>query len=476
MNSFKNKSPRRIESVLDINTGQEILASDFFTLSIPEVFKIRYETEILLSNRTPRYVCYFCRQPIKIRGQKDSKRIFHFAHLKDSDECPIKTDSKFTKEEICCIKYNGAKESEKHLKLKDFIATRLSENMENYNGIEEVAIEAVIKSIAIPKTWKKPDISTTYKDSKLVFELQLSTTFLSEIASRQEFYKNSETFILWVFNKFETNDDERKFTCSDVFYSNNFNGFELDEIAIEKSLQEHDLILKCYYQKHFMNGSELQFDWKSEYVRLSDLTFDQRQFKIYFYDVIGEKERLEIEQKVLKDSHLLQIIKSGSEKLMFEYFLANKEDPANAVVYIKDMYKKLVEPISGFSRDTVEYRIVLTILLYKLYQKKLVRELEEDKNLLKTIVDILCLKLEKMIGYNYKKQIEIAHQLLQSRPEHLELYLSAIKQYFPNLIEEQDRSNRFRNKVNKLRNAKTPQSYNSKIIQIIFPELDLQLQ
>ena len=82
-NNLKNK--RTVESVLDLKTGKEIFASDFFQKSIDEVFKLRYEFETEIRENRTRYVCYFCRQTIKIRGQADSKKILHFAHLKDID-------------------------------------------------------------------------------------------------------------------------------------------------------------------------------------------------------------------------------------------------------------------------------------------------------------------------------------------------------------------------------------------------------
>jgi hypothetical protein len=61
--------------------------------------------------RDPLFVCYYCNQKVRIRGgiSKTAQRkadIFHFAHLRDSEECHIKTKNKFTKEEVNRIKYN----------------------------------------------------------------------------------------------------------------------------------------------------------------------------------------------------------------------------------------------------------------------------------------------------------------------------------------------------------------------------------
>ncbi len=95
---------RTIESVLDLRTGKEIQASDFFSKPIDEIFKLRYEFESGIREKKPRVVCFFCKQSIKIRGRVDSKRILHFAHLKDSDDCPQKTDNKSHPSKINCKK------------------------------------------------------------------------------------------------------------------------------------------------------------------------------------------------------------------------------------------------------------------------------------------------------------------------------------------------------------------------------------
>ena len=105
MNKSESPIKRTIESVLDTKTGKEVIASDFFKKQIDEIFILRYDFEKSIRENKPRYVCYFCRQAIKIRGKKDSKKILHFAHLRDSDDCSIKTNSKYSKDELLKIKF-----------------------------------------------------------------------------------------------------------------------------------------------------------------------------------------------------------------------------------------------------------------------------------------------------------------------------------------------------------------------------------
>ena len=53
---------------------------------------------------------------------------FYFKHLHASDDCPIKTDSTYTKDEVRCMKYNGAKESAAHIELKNYLSEQLKKD------------------------------------------------------------------------------------------------------------------------------------------------------------------------------------------------------------------------------------------------------------------------------------------------------------------------------------------------------------
>jgi hypothetical protein len=461
---------RTIESVLDLITGREIFASNFFNTSIDEIFKIRYDFETDIREKQPRYVCYFCRQPIKIRGKRESKRILHFAHLRDSDECPFKTNSKYTKEELLRIKYNGAKESKLHQELKSFIADSLTSNQELSKGIEFVEKELINRHLAIPKVWKRPDVSSKYFSKTVVFELQLSTTFLSVINSRQEFYRENKTFIIWVFNVFETNEERRKFTQSDIFYNNNRNGFELDELSKEKSFQEHDLIVKCNYQKPFIKNNEINYEWFFEYVKLSDLTFNSENYKVYYFDVDGARKKLKREIEVTRSRLILTILKEEESKIT-ELFIKGYQYSEDEKKHIVELFNKHVRPKEIIETNTFEFRIIWANICLKLNSSKLIKELKDDFSLRKTITDILSLKLNKIIGYAFKKQIQISHRLIDTRPWHLNLYLNAIKVYQPQLIKEEDISNKFIEKIDRVKQTEQEQKYNANIIEKLFPEL-----
>lgn len=308
---------RTIEEVLDLKTGENVQSSTFFQQSEDLIFAARRKQEIAIQNEheTDKLVCYYCKQVIKIKGKPEGerKKVLYFAHLQDKDDCAIKTNGKLTRDEVQRIKYNGAKESDLHIKLKNQIAFLLEENQKTIKEVSDVKIEAVYKDLAISKEWKKPDIQCQYIDKKLVFELQLSTTFLSVVVQREEFYKAHKTFILWVFRQFDLEEDLQKFTQKDILYANNRNAFVITDPAIEKSNEMNNLILLCHYQVPKIENDKIVFNWENKLVSLSDLTFDSDNYKIYYFDSDKEYKKLE---KQLSDK--LELEKIEKRKLEAE--------------------------------------------------------------------------------------------------------------------------------------------------------------
>jgi hypothetical protein len=313
-----SRERRTLAEVLDLETGEVILANDFFELPEDKIFSKRKELEIAIQGKSePKFVCIYCKEHIKICGRPLSvaKKIKYFSHLREGEDCLLRSQNGLTREEIQRIKYNGAKESELHIKLKGLIATNLTLNQEAGKGITKVEVEKVYRSKSLGKAWRKPDVSAKYNDTDIVFELQLSTTFLSVIVSRESYYSENQTYILWVFHRFDTNLDLQRFTDKDIFYSNNRNAFVINDEAQKRSVEENDLVLLCYYQEPVLNGRHIRWEWQSKYIILNDLTFNATGYKVFFFDsdgaynklrekvaemeAIEAKEREEVEQKRL---------------------------------------------------------------------------------------------------------------------------------------------------------------------------------
>lgn len=293
---------RTITEVLNRESGEYIEAEKFFKKPLDEIHAYRSELQKAIEGiRDELFVCYYCKQKIRIRGgigspEKRKVEIFHFAHLKDSDECHIKTKNRLSKEECDCIKYNGEKESKRHIELKTKIAECLRRNELSKKEVTAIQVEEVIKD-RVAKEWKKPDINAYFLDKRIAIELQLSTTWLDVITRRQHFYKEQGIFMFWVFCQFDLNDESRKLAFNDVIYTNNQNAYVFDEETYEKSKAEGDLVLKCYYKTYQSLGATPIERWESAFIKLSDLNFDKNSFKIYFHDSENEKKKVEEEIK-----------------------------------------------------------------------------------------------------------------------------------------------------------------------------------
>ena len=95
-----DQTKRTIDTVVDVETGKEIFADDFFSQSESAIFKMRTELQKAIYLRHPKYVCKYCGQMVKISGRKREKgAATFFSHLRDSDDCEYKTTTGRTKRE-----------------------------------------------------------------------------------------------------------------------------------------------------------------------------------------------------------------------------------------------------------------------------------------------------------------------------------------------------------------------------------------
>lgn len=318
----ETENTRTIETVLNLDTGQIIYANTFLELGDHIVFPYREKCQDAYNKkREPFLVCDTCGQMVQISGGKGANgKITYFKHLKDSNDCPIKTDTKLSREDILRGKFNGQQEGALHIETKNLIYDFLCLNKNTKGEISFAKLEMVNKSERNYLEWKKPDITSIFKEKKLVFEIQLATTFLDVICERQHFYIGNKTFIIWVFKNFEIEADKQRFTQKDIFYSNNRNAFILDQEAINLSYINDDLFLLCQYQKPTATEENIEYVWESKYISLSELTFDSNSYKVYYFDVDkAENEiKLEIDKKILERKDAERLLKEEREKIRIQ--------------------------------------------------------------------------------------------------------------------------------------------------------------
>ena len=270
-----------IPEVYDVKEEKTINSRDFFSQNENELILWRrnLQEEYLMGHA--RFICPECKQPVKISGHKLARgRVCYFAHFKDSDDCQYKTGTHRTKEEIERLKYSLVQESDRHKRLKAAIASALKGERSISMGVENVECEKRIKSDIPYLNWRRPDIYAEYKGRKYVFELQLSTTFVSVVVDRDIFYRLNDYNIIWVFN-FEDNAEYvnlHNLMCKDIYYANKRNVFIFDADTEERSKEKGELVLKCRWLDE--NGI-----WSSDqYVTLDMLQYDEENCKPFIVD------------------------------------------------------------------------------------------------------------------------------------------------------------------------------------------------
>jgi predicted RNA-binding protein with RPS1 domain/competence CoiA-like predicted nuclease len=348
--SYETK--RTIDEVLDKETGEIIKSEDFFKKPESEIIQYRRRlAEAILGYVNPKFVCSYCGQLVKLSGRQTRRgQVDFFANLYDSDDCEIKTNGEFSKEEIEVKKYGNIRESQRHLDLKNEIANALEGGNSKEIGIKNVEIEKRITSDVPYLYWRQPDIFAEFGDKNIVFELQLSTIFLSAIVDRDIFYRLHNTYIIWVFN-FSKNEEYvnlDNLMCKDIYYANKRNVFIFDDKARELSKEEGQLVLLCIWFEPFIengifdSGKSVK---KQEYIRLSDLKFDDDKYKPYYVDAdnmfFKYQPELEVNRINLEELNINRIRRK-------EHLLKKKEDRINE---LKEQIKNETTKLQLFSKN-----------------------------------------------------------------------------------------------------------------------------
>lgn len=315
-----------IPEVYDIKEEKIINSIDFFSQNENELILWRrnLQEEYLMGHA--RFICPECKQPVKISGHKLFKgRVCYFAHFKDSDDCPYKTGTNRTKEEIERLKYSLVQESERHKRLKSVIASVLQGEKSRLMGVDNVECEKRINSDIPYLKWRRPDVYAEYNGRKYVFELQLSTTFVSVIVDRDIFYRLNDYNIIWIFN-FEDNEEYinlYNLMCKDIYYANKRNVFIFDADAEEKSKEKGELVLKCRWLDE--NGV-----WSPDkYVSLDMFQYDEEYHKPFILD--ADKAYLEkypeyIERRKQLENSREYLLKALMERQKHEEELERERD------------------------------------------------------------------------------------------------------------------------------------------------------
>lgn len=320
---MKNKRPLRVLEVMDIETGLRFPASHFLTGDEGEDFKLRRALSDHYDMRIKKLVCPLCLRNLKLRGGDGvDKKQLHFFHIHDDSvaPCPLDTGRHIDYETMRGIIYDGVKESQRHKDLKEFIGAILKKDKEFSNVIVDKLFARRNKNER-----RKPDVQGMFRDNTIIYEVQLSSDFLTVISARESYYKSKQAYLIWIFDKFSLDKSVQKFVEKDIFYSNNRNAFILDEEAIHESHRFGKLHLLAIFERPFIENGKIAFKMEKARITISDLTFND-DFTVHYNDFNSQLEKCQNKIKNQDDDapNIIDMLKSKSSDAEISAYIHKK--------------------------------------------------------------------------------------------------------------------------------------------------------
>lgn len=346
-----------------------------------------------ISEDSPRLRCGLCEGPVHVSMRQTEAGNRWFAHHGEVTNCPYRTARRMSAEEQFAWQYQGQQEGADHRYLKHFIADWLDREP----GCSSVWRDKIRPSDLKQGEWKRPDVRAVVGEREIVFEIQLSYTFLSEVLRRDAFYREEGVHVLWIFREFQPHRE----VVRDEFFHNRRNVFVLDADAERETIRRGRLTLRCYYQTPTLTGDSLSERWGSRYVHLNDLTFPMPEYRPYYRDFDEARLRL------LRLSLIRSLMRWGRARK------ARRDDADDA-----------------FAQVVAAWRVLESVAAMEWPEF-----FSETYFLCEQLPRLLSIKYGRSIGYRYETVWEVLNVALSmstksARPFNI-LYLMAMKQYQP---------------------------------------------
>lgn len=159
--------------------------------------------------------------------------------------------------------------------------------------VERVDVEQTKFSALASGEWRRPNVRYIYKGVPIVFELQLSYTFLSTVIERDGFYQREREYIIWVFPNF----DRSRATVTDEAFFNRRNVFVLDAEAQHATFERGVLTFSSYDQEPRLVGHMIDDAWVNTLVGLRETQFPRYTYRPFFFDYPEARKHLEAERE-----------------------------------------------------------------------------------------------------------------------------------------------------------------------------------
>lgn len=299
---------------------------------------------------------------------------------------------------------------------------------------------------ALTGAWRKPDVRAERNGLRVVFEVQLATTFINEIAGRRDFYLEEGGLLIWVLARFDQH--APKLTQDDVFYNNNLNAFIVNSDTKDASVSAKELTLHCIWAEP---RTKNEFEFKKDLIPFSRLTLDVEQQRAFFFDYDTRAKQLTIETE--------QVVAAQAEQIKLELrdkFEAFWIPYANSKEYAKRDWEKLRQELSKAGCHVPNAPGDLPKIL---------------------INAIYSAKTGTVVGWGFSRFIEVAHRIEPAHRKYFYYFRGALYHFNrAKQIKEEDKTLKWQAKVTEYKaqlrisgNGFEPEVWHRPLIGFLFP-------
>lgn len=375
----------QVTEVQEMESGHHLPVAAILGTDYERLIQLRMNVRSHVRREDPLYRCSLCNVAVYICRAKESFKFF-FRHQHEDGSCPARTRGALSQDEINARKYNGAKESKLHRRMKDWVCQCL-------------AADARFRDIAQEPTWKgpltgerrRPDVRAVLDGLPIAFEIQLSTTHLDVIAARRDFYMQEGGLLVWLFAEFDT--EHRRMTDDDVFYNNNLNAFVVTTKTVEASVATGEFRLECIWAVPTRDGGHSGLHRRV--IPFHTLTLNPAAQHAYYFDYAAAKRQ--VEDNVEADK---QTLRNDFEAWMGVAGYQGKQSS---------------EGWSEFRRRFARFGVQL-----HQYNNHIDREL---------LTDLYSAKHNRPWGQQQRHLVEVAHRVANTEKNHLVWFMHAVRHY-----------------------------------------------
>lgn len=373
-----------VELAIETTTGQLLEARGL--LRLPEADFTAMRREAMQSRLERRrgessapYVCAACKHPLYLTRHVRGEGNRWFAHDAGAPiTCPYYEGRRLSPEIRRALLYRGQQESAEHQRMKLFIAQALRQDP----LATDVRTEQVTFSQVAAGEWRRPDVSCTWAGHRVVFEVQLTYTFLSVVLEREAFYRREGVHIIWVFQQFDRN----RAVVTDEAFFNRRNLFVLDTEAARATEDAGVLTFSGWHQVPRRQGTRIEDVWQQKLVALRQVEFPLETLRPFFYDYPAELRTVQ------------QAIKHERAQRSWGALTAQYLETATAAFQVKgaasDYVAGQLRPIVDRMYEHPNWHRGLEALSQVMFQDDLLRRL-------------LSIKAGLPIGFNYDSVFQV---------------------------------------------------------------------